>query len=216
MSHACRGAAGGQALRCGTWAHDEEGTWIWVERHAPDGRLAVELDPESGVRLGAFLPFRARGSRRCAAITRPRAIQEGRRRLNLPSEAVQVYARLCKRTDLRIWSLRWSVGEGPWRGQVRAELNARTGELIEQEIRLWPRPACPIGLPAERGQAEREIRRQVLSALGSQAELGLLVPGVTDLDREPCWLSVVRSPAGTRRVTYCRGEVRFGPERAAS
>ena len=216
VSQATRGAAQGAALRCGSWAHDEEGTWIWVERHAPDGRLALELDPETGVRLGCFLPFRGRNSRRCAAISRPRAVQEGRARLRLPSEAVQVYTRLCKRPGLRVWSLRWSIGEGPWRGQVRAELNARTGEVIEQEVRLWPRPACPLGLPAERGEAEREIRRQVLRVVGREAEVGLLVPGVSDSGEGGCWLAVVRSPSGTRRVTYYRGEVRFGPERTAS
>lgn len=216
VSEATRGLRREGVLRCGAWVHDEGGTWIWVDRQAPDGRLAVELDPQTGVRLGTFFPFRARGSRRSAAISRSRAVQEGRARLNIPAEAVQVYTRLCKRPRLRVWNMRWTVGDGPWRGEVRAELNARTARVVESEVRLQPRRAGR-SLPAEeRGRAESEIRREVLRVIGGAPQIGPLVPGVSESGERPCWLAVVRDSEGSRRVTYCEGKVRLGPSRQAS
>lgn len=221
LSEAARGRARDGQLRCGTWCHQEtqsggSQTWVWIERRAPDARIAVEVDPHTGVRLGAFLPYRARDSRRAAAISRPRAVQEARARLQLPEEAVQIYTRLCKRPKLRVWNVRWEVSAGPWRGVVRAELNARTAEVIESEVRLQPRRTSRALPASERAPAEREIRRQVQRALGGAAQIGPLVPGLSESGEHPCWLAVVRVPEGTRRVSYREGKVTLGPLRRAS
>jgi len=221
VTEATRGRARDGQLRCGTWCHPETSarrglTWVWVERQAPDARIAVEVDPQTGVRLGSFLPYRARGSRRSGAISRPRAVQEARARLHLPDEAVQIYTRLCKRPLRRVWNVRWDVSEGPWRGVVRAELNARTGEVIESEVRLQPRRTSRALPASERAPAEREIRRQARLLVGAGARVGPLVPGLSESGEHPCWLAVVKDEKGTRRVTYRSGKVRLGPLQRAS
>jgi len=223
LSQATRGRARDGELRCGTWCRRDDPsarqgglTWVWVERQAPDGRIAVEVDPHTGVRLGSFLPYRARGSRRAGALSRPRAVQEARTRLQLPEEAVQVYTRLCKRPLRRVWNVRWDVSEGPWRGVVRAELNARTGEVIESELRLQPRRTSRALPASERAPAEQEIRRQVRVLVGPRARIGPLVPGLSESGEHACWLAVVADEEGTRRVTYRSGKVTLGPIRAAS
>ena len=216
VTQATRGRAREGQLRCGTWCHGERETWVWIERQAPDARIAVEVDPHTGVRLGAFLAYRARGSRRAAAISRPRAVQEARARLQLPQEAVQIYTRLCKRPLRRVWNVRWDVSEGPWRGVVRAELNARTGEVIESELRLKPRRTSRALPASERAPAEQEIRRQVRQLVGARARIGPLVPGLSESGEHPCWLAVVANEEGTRRVTYRAGKVTLGPLRLAS
>jgi hypothetical protein len=218
---ATRGRAREGELRCGTWAHQEDAgrrdlTWVWIERRAPDARIMVEVDPQTGVRLGAFRPYRARGSCRSGAISRARAVQEARARLNLPAEAAQIYTRLCKRPRSRVWNVRWEVSAGPWRGVVRAELNARTAEVIESELRLQPRRTSRALPASERAAAEQEIRRQVRVLVGGAAEIGPLVPGLSESGEHPCWLSVVRDAEGTRRVTYRGGKVSLGPTRRAS
>ena len=215
VTEATRGRAREGLLRCGAWCHQEtregDSTWVWVERRAPDAKIAVEVDPQTGVRLGVFLPYRARGSTRSAAISRARAVREARARLKLPAEAVQIYTRLCKRPRLRVWNLRWEVSAGPWRGTVRAELNSRTAEVIESEVRLQPRRTSRALPASERGAAEQEIRRQVRLLVGGAAQIGPLVPGLSESGEHPCWLAVVSDSTGTRRVTYRRGKVLLGP-----
>lgn len=206
----------GGAWRWDSWWRGADGAWVWVDRQAPDARLILELDPAHGGRLGASLPFLARGSTRCAALSRPRAVCEARAALALPEEAVLVYTRLCRTGDRRVWSLRWRVGAGPLRGDVRAVLNARSGALVEREVRVWPAPEREQPPASERGAAERAIVRHVRSVLGRGAWIGPLIPGVAGPEARPCWLAVVATPAGTRvRATWAGGRVSLGPARGA-
>lgn len=189
---------------------------VELRRLPPDGRLTVELDPRDGAWVGyCCLPL-YRGSSRCAALGRSGAVSRARAALELPPRARLVYTRLEQRPLGRLWSLRWEVREGPARGHIHVDLNARTGAVCRLTRSLEQVPTL-AGERDARQEAEHALQLEVAVRLGDGACLGPLVPGaVTRRGRaRPAWLAVVLLRGAVYRATLCDGRVRLERPRRA-
>ncbi|MCO5170992.1 MAG: hypothetical protein M9894_32105 [Planctomycetes bacterium] len=161
---------------------------VAVERARPDGELALDLDPETGERLGLLALPLLRGSRRSAALGRMTALARAREQAPpLPDGARPVRARLLERPIGRLWRVRYQAAGGV---AVVVTLHARSGQLVGWERtggRAVPRA------PA-RDEAAAALRLTVELRLGDRARVSAPVPGARGGRR--VWLAVVHAPDG--------------------
>lgn len=186
---------------------------VLLERHPPDGRLVIDLDPGAGGRVGYLCLPLLRGSTRCAALSRPSALRRARAALDLPPGARLTSARLIRSRAGRTWRLRWEVDGPEASGALVASLNARTGRVAVFLSTVGPRQRV-LPAAAARETAERELRRVVTRQLGPGARLGGVVPGAVGADGElrAAWLAAVLGPDGSVfRAVLDRGRVSLRP-----
>lgn len=182
---------------------------VLLERHPPDGRLVIDLDPGAGGRVGWLCLPLLRGSTRSAALSRPSALRRARAALDLPPGARLTSARLIRSRAGRTWRLRWEVEGAASAGALVASLNARTGRVAVFLSTVGPRQRV-LPAAAARETAERELRRAVVRRLGPGARLGGVVPGAVGADGElrAAWLAAVLGPDGAVfRAVLDRGRV---------
>ncbi len=192
-------------------ARGQERAILNAEHAAPDGVLKVEIDPQTGARIGFLcLPF-YRGSKRSGAITRTTAVQRARASLDLPPGTRLAYSRLITRALGRLWRLRWEIRGAGMTGWIKVALNARTGRICELSRAVYPVPCLSDEERAPRGEASTQVRLAAVLRFGQQVEVGQLMEGAVTVGKEtvPGWLAVVSGEGGTFRVTQARGQVRF-------
>lgn len=180
------------AARLAVWRRTRGGreVVVAVERARPDGELALDLDPETGERLGLLALPLLRGSRRSAAIGRMTALARAREQAPpLPEGARPVRARLVERPIGRLWRVRYQGG-----GQTLVvTLHARSGLLVGWE-RTGGRARARAAQAPGRDEAAAALRLTVELRLGERARLSPPVPGARAGRR--VWLAVVHAPDG--------------------
>lgn len=210
---------------------------VELEKHEPDGVIAVRLDATTGERLGLHCPLLQRGSRRSTALGRTAAVARARRWLtqleardsgadageraaepDAPRGLTEspraglpqlVRARLSVQPESRTWLMRFRLKEPGSAREVAVVLNSRTGAVITLRVVAAWRAETSLA------QAEADLTVLARVRLGPAARVGSLIEGAREGKR--VWLGVVHVADGRLyRATVERGRVRFQKIRAGA
>ncbi|MBX3467320.1 MAG: hypothetical protein KF878_10555 [Planctomycetes bacterium] len=181
------------AVRLAVWRRTRGGreVVVAVERARPDGELALDLDPETGERLGLLALPLLRGSRRSAAIGRMTALARAR-----AGAAAARGGALCAGAPRRAADRAPVARALPGGGQTLVVTSCTRSGLLVGWSGFGGR-ACGRARGAGVGARDRAaaaLRLTVELRLGERARLSPPVPGARAGRR--VWLAVVHAPDG--------------------